>query len=72
MQKPFPPGAMCEGKITSAWREFEFMLHQVQRTVIPDTSLEMTIQKWQSIRAGLSENSRLREMQMKRYPSFLG
>lgn len=40
MQKPFLPGDICDGKIKSNWREFEFMLHQVQHAVNPDISLK--------------------------------
>jgi hypothetical protein len=64
MQKPFPPGDICDRKIKSNWREFEFMFHQIQYAINPHISLKKTIGNWQEIRKSLAENNRRRKLQM--------
>jgi hypothetical protein len=55
---------MSSKKISSNWREFEFMFHQVQYAINPRISLNQTMSNWQEIREGLAENNRKRKPQM--------
>lgn len=64
MQKPFPPGDICNHKIRSNWREFEFMLHQVQSAINSDISLKETLNGRHKICKNLSENDRQRKSQL--------
>jgi len=68
MQKYIPPGdTLYNGKIKSQWREFEFMLHQVQQVIEPEISLKETLIKWREISKRLSENARHRKLQITNY-----
>ncbi len=67
MQKIFPPGDIYNRKTRSNWREFEFMLHQVQNAIQPDVSLRKTVDHWQEICRDLAENNRQRKPQMTNY-----
>ena len=51
----------------SRWREFKFVLNQVQRTIEPDMSLHDVLTEWPDISRGLSEPMRKRRPQMERY-----
>jgi hypothetical protein len=51
----------------SRWREFAFILHQIQRAVEPGLSLAGTMVDWPRLARGLSESSRCRETQAQKY-----
>lgn len=65
MQNPFPPGDISK-KSSSNWRNFEFMLHQVQSVISPDISLQETVHNWHQITLGLAENTRSRKSRLER------
>ena len=44
----------------SLWREFQFMYHQIERAILPNLSLQNTIQDWSEIRNLLAEGQRKR------------
>lgn len=68
MQKQLPPGATrYKGKIKSHWREFEFMLHQVQQAIEPTIALDQTIDRWAEISKNLAESTRNRRLQLAEY-----
>ena len=48
----------------SQWREFAFVLHQVQSAIEPKLSLEKVLSEWNSFSKALAENSRKRRPQM--------
>ena len=48
----------------SQWREFSFILHQIQRAIEPTLSLKDTIQFWREISDDLSEPTRKRKYQL--------
>jgi hypothetical protein len=54
---------MNDNKTRSHWREFEFMLHQLQQAVEPKIGLEQSINYWGDICSGLSEAVRKRRPQ---------
>ena len=65
MQAQFPPvDTVYDGKVKSYWREFEFMLHQIQQAVEPKISINNVISQWDSIRKNLAENPRKRKLQI--------
>ena len=69
MPMPFPPGGI-HFKLNaprSRWREFAFILHQIQRAVEPGLSLAGTIVDWPRLAYGLSESSRCRKTQAQIY-----
>jgi hypothetical protein len=69
MQAQFPPVDIAyKGKTRSYWREFEFMMHQVQQAIEPQISLDKVISKWTEIRKKLSESTRKRKQQMENFP----
>lgn len=67
MQRHFPPVGFSYKRIRSNWREFEFMLHQIQNAINPEISLIKTINSWQEISSELAENNRQRLSQISRY-----
>jgi hypothetical protein len=64
MQEQFPPGDIDNSKTINEWREFAFMLHQLQQAIEPKLTLNQVIEHWNKIRSGLSEASRKRRPQM--------
>lgn len=61
----FPPvDTVYIGKTRSHWREFEFMLHQIQHTIEPQISLNNVISKWGEIKEKLAESTRKRKLQI--------
>ena len=66
MRKPFPPGASSslQSKRRSLWREFEFVMHQIQSAIEPYIGLERAINCWDKIQQMLSEPPRKRESQI--------
>ena len=71
MQAQFPPvDIVYKEKVKSHWREFEFMLHQVQQATEPTISLDNVISKWDEIRKNLAESPRKRKLQVEN--AFLG
>jgi hypothetical protein len=62
MRELFPPGDM-NNKTQSLWREFEFMLHQLQQAVEPTIGLAQTIAHWDEVCLSLSEAWRKRRPQ---------
>ncbi len=50
-----------KNKIRSIWREYAFMLHQVQRAIKPKLTLINTIDNWHQIANWLAEPRRKRE-----------
>ena len=69
MQTIFPPGVTAwDGrKIKSGWREFAFMLHQIQQAIDPVISLKEVLNGWGEISRALAENSRRRKPQLSNY-----
>jgi hypothetical protein len=59
-----------KGKVKSHWREFEFMLHQVQQVTETKITLNNIITKWDEIRKNLAENTRKRKLQMEIESSY--
>ena len=78
MPIPFPPGGIHfkSDAPRSRWREFAFILHQIQRAVEPGLSLAGAIGHWPRLARGLSESSRLKHIITKQvsaygvYPGF--
>lgn len=65
MQALFPPlDTVYKGKTRSYWREFEFMLHQIQIAIEPALTLKQTIEQWSAIKSDLAEASRIRTLQI--------
>ena len=60
-------GTLYKGKTKSYWREFEFMLHQVQQATEPHIGLKNVIIKWNEIRENLAESSRKRRSQIENF-----
>jgi len=52
-----------KGRTRSHWREFEFMLHQIQRATDLNIELVQIMPKWNEIRESLSEATRKRRPQ---------
>ena len=48
---PFPPGDITwsRRRPPSAWRDFQFMLNQVKRSIEPSLSLSQTFSQWNTI-----------------------
>jgi len=69
MRMKFPPGVTLwkSNKTKSNWREFSFMLHQIQQAINPVVSLEKVIQQWGEISVALAESSRRRKPQLAKY-----
>lgn len=66
MLAPFPPGAtgLFQKQVKSLWREFAFMLHQIQEAIEPAISLNKVLQHWQLLAKDLAERSRSRRPQI--------
>jgi hypothetical protein len=60
-------GIIYNGKVKSLWREFEFMLHQVQQATEPKMSLNNVISQWDEIRKNLAECNRQRKPQIESF-----
>ncbi len=62
----FPPGDMdkFQNKVRSPWREFAFVLHQIQEAIEPTLSLSTVISQWGEIAGALAERSRKRQPQV--------
>ena len=56
MLAPFPPGAtgLFQKQVKSLWREFAFMLHQIQEAIEPAISLNKVLQHWQLLAKDLA------------------
>jgi len=69
MPIPFPPGGIHfkSNAPRSRWREFAFILHQIQRAVEPGLSLAGAIVHWPRLARGLAESSRCRKTQAQKY-----
>lgn len=69
MPIPFPPGGIhFQSNVPrSRWREFAFILHQIQRAVEPGLSLAEAIVHWPRLARGLAESSRRRKTQAQQY-----
>lgn len=57
-------GIVYDKKVKSHWREFEFMLHQVQQAAEAKISLDKVISKWDEIRKNLAESPRKRKLKI--------
>ena len=69
MPAHFPPvGIVCNEKRRSRWREFGFMLRQVQQATDLPIKLENTLTGWGKITIDLAENSRKRPLQSNNIP----
>jgi hypothetical protein len=55
----------------SAWREFNFMYHQVKRVIDPHLPLEDMMESWNEIAKLLAERPRKRNSQLSRYFHFV-
>ena len=66
---PFPPGDTTWGRKRprSAWRDFQFMLNQVKRSIEPSLSLSETFSQWNTISEQLADSPRKRKRQLARY-----
>src|ERR1035437_3358943 len=64
-EKRFPPGATCctKPRTRSAWREFQFLFHQILAAINPPLLLQAVLQSWNQVAAALSEPSRKRRPQ---------
>jgi hypothetical protein len=69
MPIPFPPGDIpfTSNAPRSPWREFAFILHQIQRAVEPGLSLAEAMVDWPWLARGLSESSRARKTYAQKY-----
>ena len=69
----FPPGDTNWRLLRNAsgWREFAFMLHQVQKAIDPVTNLRSVIQGWNEIAQNLAEPSRDRKTQTRAMHTLL-
>jgi hypothetical protein len=69
MPIPFPPGDIRfkSNAPRSPWREFAFILHQIQHAVEPGLSLGEAMADWPRLARGLAESSRRRETQAQKY-----
>lgn len=70
MPAPFPPGgivALNKNKVMSPWREFAFVLHQIQAAIEPTLSLREIIEQWKVIAHDLAEGSRKRQPQVSNF-----
>jgi hypothetical protein len=68
MLAKFPPGGtVYKSKHRCKWREFAFVLHQMQQVIDPVVSLKKIIIGWNKISMALSENSRRRKPQISNY-----
>jgi len=50
--------------VSSRWREFAYMFHELQRAVIPETPLPDVMENWAQIAGELAERSRRRNTQV--------
>ena len=68
MQKLFFPGdtlfAKHAGRNRCLWREEQFMLHLLQRTVSPSISLKASVAEWFEISCLLRESPRKRALKI--------
>ena len=48
-------------KLRSVWREYEFMLKQLQRAIEPNIDLSFAIDNWNQITIWLAESKRKRK-----------
>ena len=69
MRAFFPPGDMSWNKKQpqSVWREFNFLLHQIQRAVEPALPLSEVVGCWNDIAQALAEKPRRRVSQLQNY-----
>ena len=69
MQPLFPPGDTCwkNNQPQSAWREFNFIYHQVKRAIEPYIPLDEVLSNWNDISKSLAENHRKRKSQLSNY-----
>lgn len=69
MLAPFPPGGtdFLQNKVKSLWREFSFMLHEIQQAIEPIISLNKVLQHWKALAKDLAERSRTRRPQITQY-----
>lgn len=68
MLAKFPPGDTAyQNKNKCRWREFAFVLHQIQQAIDPVISLKKILNGWNKISGALGENSRLRKPQLCNY-----
>ena len=51
----------------SAWRDFQFMLHQVTRAIEPSLAPSRTLSEWNAIPEQLADPPRKRKPQLARY-----
>lgn len=64
----FPPGDISSPKyMRSQWREFAFMLHQLQAAIEPELSLKMILKDWHMIKKSLAELPRKRALQIEEF-----
>lgn len=65
----FPPGDTdkLQNKVSSPWREFAFVLHQIQEAIEPTLSLSAVILQWNEIAGALAERSRKRQPQVSNF-----
>jgi hypothetical protein len=49
----------------SAWRVFNFLLHQIQQAIEPVIRLQQVLENWNQIETDLNERSRTRQPQVK-------
>lgn len=69
MQVLFPPGdtSWRNQRPQSPWREFAFVLHQIQRAIEPALPLADVIDDWNEISKSLAEPPRQRQLQLTEY-----
>src|SRR6202162_2563227 len=67
MPAPFPPGAIrfVDSRPPSRWREFAFMLHQLQHCIQPRLDLSHSLINWPRFARELSESPRERKFRLK-------
>jgi hypothetical protein len=65
----FPPGDMSWNKKQpqSVWREFNFLLHQIQRAIEPALPLHEVLGSWNDIAQALAEKPRNRRPQLRNH-----
>lgn len=54
-------------RLVSRWREFAFMLHEMQKIIVPTIALIDIFDHWNRISNGLIDKTRKRKMQIGEY-----
>jgi hypothetical protein len=63
---------MSYNKNRSPWKEFAFMIHQIQRAIEPEMTLNYAINHWSYISKDLANPPRKRKLQIEEFVGFWG